>query len=69
MPDRNRRRSAGEGAYAGGFVDFDEWARDSYTVTDDDVDREILLETGGDVVKLTYRHVGDGFLAYFFVSE
>lgn len=54
---------------AGGFGAIDTWARDAFEVTDDGDEREALLTTGDQLVKLTYRAMNDGFIAWFFVSE
>jgi hypothetical protein len=58
----------GSGQTAGGFGEFDTWARSQFTIVDDGDDRESVFATDDRVINLSYRSVGDGFLAYFFVS-
>ena len=53
-----------------GFAAFDEWARSSYSITDDDrSNHDTLIETEDQLIKLSYRPSGDGFLAYFTISD
>jgi hypothetical protein len=52
-----------------GFGAFDTWARESFAIVDDGSDREALIETDGELIAFSYRAAGDGFLAYFFVSD
>jgi hypothetical protein len=52
-----------------GFGDFDTWARETFTIADDGSFRESLIETDDKLVSFSYRAMGDGFIAYFFVSD
>ena len=73
IPDLNVTHNKGAwviGNGSTGFAAFDEWARGEYTITDDDrSNHDALIETDDQLIKLSYRPSGDGFLAYFTISD